>query len=288
MGKNKKYSNTTAPSNLTVNGALFETVRCELNDTEDKLYTAENAVESLTRVNNQLYNELKDAEQTNDDLNRLVSELQDDLDTVEHFQDATDLVKVNVITAEELFSGESIERCRFEQKMYIDFYEDHLRFECHHMEEQLDELRRDFCRLYDETIESGPVQLEKRDKRREEHIKKAVCTPTQCPTCPAGHKLTKHYSFPSRPRWCVHCSTALEPPGFPLYGCQPCGYDICQTCFDTPGATDRPLVDSEQFPSPSEDEWIRIGEVLDDVRSGWFEERKERKERKGKKGRRRH
>eukprot|EP01046_Picozoa_sp_COSAG06_P063532 COSAG06_NODE_14796_length_1125_cov_1.417154_2_plen_253_part_00 len=144
MGKTK-----TAPSNLTVNAALYETVRCELNDAEGKLFTAENAVESLTRVNGQLHNELKDAEQT-------ISDLQDDLDTVVHFQDATDLVvkevedvlkpatvQVNVISAEELF-----------------YY---LRFDLHHTEKQLDELRRGYCRLWDKTIESGPVKLMERD-----------------------------------------------------------------------------------------------------------------------------
>ena len=131
-----------AQSNLTVNAALYEQVRCELND-------ADNIICELKQEN---------------------SELKEEIDTAEHFRDALD-------------SEPEKEALVFEPEK----------------------------------------ELEK-------------------PNCPNGHELTDHYCFPCRPWFCAHCSTTLEPPGFRLYGCRRCDYDVCQTCLDTPGATKRPLV----------------------------------------------
>jgi hypothetical protein len=150
----------TAPSNLTVNAALFETVRCELNDAEEKLYTAENTIESLGRV---------------------VNELQDELDTVQNFQDALDTevefveaaqepealdfepkTEQNEVNAEE---RESMERCL--RMLLIDFYEDHLRYKHDYTEGMLDAMHREFF-----TVSSSTELVNTRDKRREKHIRK--------------------------------------------------------------------------------------------------------------------
>ena len=154
-------SKSSAKSNLTVNAALYEDVRCKLNDAENTIW----------------------------DLNEKVAGLEDELDTAKHFRDSLDVepeekqqTKTNSNAGQEL-------RC--------------------------------------------PTGLELR--------------------CPTGHDLVPHFSYPSKLWYCDFCSTEYEPPGFRLYSCMTCEFNICPICFHTPGATDRPLVDASTFPEPTEE-----------------------------------
>jgi hypothetical protein len=82
--------------------------------------------------------------------------------------------------------------------------------------------------------------------------------------CPTGHELVAHGSFPSRPWYCDFCSTQIEAPGFSLYSCMKCDYNICPVCFVTPGATDRPPVDASTFPKPTDDHWTFVKAIMKD------------------------
>ena len=132
-------SKSSAKSNLTVNAALYEDVRCKLNDAENTIW----------------------------DLNEKVAGLEDELDTAKHFRDSLD--------------------------------------------------------------------VEPEEKQQTKTNSNALLLLGQELRCPTGHDLVPHFSFPSQPWYCDFCSTEYEPPGFRLYSCMRCHYNVCPVCFVTPG-----------------------------------------------------